>query len=208
MSKIRSSMTVGLLFSASAAGGVVGVARAAVAGAIACSSPDESSLAILLFFLLLLARHVLQGPPISPSLSDERHTTWTSCRRSIALAGVWVGVNDLLAFTTTDGATPMAGGVAREGGGVTLDAAASPVDMTGLPQTVVVTVVVVMVADVVVTAVGVGGPAASPGDDMGERGASEGGVWHATVLVRGSPPFAPDVGGLCFLSVASGGVFN
>ena len=149
---------------------------------------------------------------MSPSLSDERHTTSTlSCRRSTARDGGWVGVNDLLAFTTTDGDSPMAGGVAREGGGVTLDAAANPTDMMGLPQTVVVTVVVVIVviaADVVVVAAGDAGPAASPGDDSGEGGASGGGVWQATVLFRGSPPVAHDVGWPRFLSVASGEVWG
>lgn len=72
---------------------------------------------------------------------------------------MWTGVYDLLGLATTDGGVPrMVWGDAGEGGDTTLTGAGSPVDMTGLRHTDVVTVVVVDVTMADVT-----------GMDSGER---------------------------------------
>lgn len=78
----------------------------------------------------------------------------SSGRRSSARDGMCTGVCDLLvvvATTTGDVVPPMVWGMAREGGDISLAGAGSPVDITGLRHTDVVTVVVVDVKLAAVT---------------------------------------------------------
>lgn len=135
---------------------------------------------------------------------------------------------DLLTPTTTGDDAPLVLGLARGGEGdfPPRDGAGSPVDnpvdMTGLPHTVVVTVVVVN--DVVPRHHVAGWPVddrrpsssiifnmeeiTALSGDVDSRGgvSSAGGVWQATVLLGGPPPVACDVGEPAPLSTAAGGV--